>query len=82
MSIANPNQTQITMSPVTSTNIAAMGYDAESQIAKVQFINGGTYTYHGVPQKVYEKVFNASSPGAALKQHFNGYTYKKLHHHS
>ena len=44
------------MQPVSSSNIAAVGYDAENQTVYVQFLNGSTYAYKGVPEHEFENL--------------------------
>lgn len=70
----------IALSPVTSANVAAIGYDADSQRFAVQFKNGGTYHYAGVPADVAEKVTNANSIGSAVQAHLvkGGYSYARI----
>lgn len=47
----------IAMMPITnSTNIAAIGYDPETRIMKVQFLSGSTYAYYGVSKERFDKV--------------------------
>ena len=55
------------MQPVSSSNIAAVGYDAENQMVYVQFLNGSTYTYKGVPEHEFENLRTAPSVGSYLK---------------
>ncbi len=50
--------------PVSSSNLAAVGYDAASQILEVEFHNGSVYSYHGVPAAVYQALMSAASHGS------------------
>jgi hypothetical protein len=34
---------------VTSSNIASIGYDEDSQTLEIEFLNGGLYQYFDVP---------------------------------
>lgn len=43
--------------------IAAVGYDDTAQKLTVQFHNGRTYSYGGVPQSEYQALVNAHSVG-------------------
>lgn len=52
--------------PVSSSNVASVGYDAEAQTLEVEFRNGGIYRYEGVPQSVYDGLMAAGSIGAYL----------------
>lgn len=66
------------MQPVSSTNIAAVGYDVESQIVYVQFLNGSTYAYKGVPEHEFENLRTAPSVGSYLNRNYkNVYPYER-----
>jgi hypothetical protein len=65
--------------PVSSSNIASIGYDAGSQTLEIEFLNGGVYQYFDVPQHVYEELMNASSHGQYLARVIKGaYRYSKV----
>lgn len=49
--------------PVSSSNISAIGYDEDSQVLEVEFINGGVYSYSSVPAGEYDGFVNADSKG-------------------
>ncbi len=66
------------MHPVSSSNIAAIGYDAENQAVYVQFLNGSTYAYKGVPEHEFENLRTAPSVGSYLNRNFkNVYPYER-----
>jgi len=66
------------MQPVSSSNIAAVGYDAENQTVYVQFLNGSTYAYKGVPEHEFENLRTASSVGSYLNRNYkNVYPYER-----
>jgi hypothetical protein len=44
---------------ITSSNVAAAGYDFESSVMKVQFLNGALYEYYGVPLELWESFLSA-----------------------
>jgi hypothetical protein len=50
-------------SRVTSTSIAAVGYDAASHVLEVEFENGHVYQYFAVPEHVVAEFLSASSLG-------------------
>lgn len=54
--------------PVTSSNIASIGYDAALQILEVEFLNGTIYQYLNVPQPEYDGLM-AGSHGTYLNAH-------------
>jgi hypothetical protein len=69
----------IPLTPVVSSNIAALGYDSEAQIALVQFIGGALYAYKGVPPEAYDSLRTAPSIGAHLNRNFkNVYVYERV----
>jgi len=66
------------MQPVSSSNIAAIGYDAESQMVYVQFLNGSTYAYKGVPEHEFDNLRTAPSVGSYLNRYYkNVYPYER-----
>jgi hypothetical protein len=66
------------MQSVTSSNISAVGYDAENQTVYVRFLNGSTYAYKGVPEQEFENLRTASSLGSYLNRNFkNVYPYER-----
>jgi hypothetical protein len=65
--------------PVSSSNIASIGYDANSQTLEIEFLNGGVYQYFDIPQHVYDELMNADSHGQYLAQNIKGvYRYSKV----
>jgi hypothetical protein len=65
--------------PVTSSNVIDVGYDADSQTLEVGFKNGSVYQYNGVPPSEHEALMNAASTGTYLAANIKGrYSYIKL----
>lgn len=65
--------------PVSSSNVAAIGYDSDLSILEVEFHHGGTYQYNGVPVEVYNDLMAADSKGTYLNQNIkNVYGYSKV----
>jgi hypothetical protein len=62
------------MTPVSSSNLVAVGYDEQSQTLRIQFHNG-TYDYLNVPSSVHRGLMNAPSHGeyhaAYIKNSYN-----------
>ncbi len=54
------------MTPVRSSNIAAIGYDDANSHLYVYFHAGARYRYSGVPSGVYEAFLAARSKGEFL----------------
>jgi hypothetical protein len=68
------------MIPVNSSTISAIGYDTFSASLVVVFLKGGSpYTYHSVPEDVFEAFKEAPSKGKFLDQVIKkgGYPYTK-----
>jgi len=67
------------MHPVSSSNVASVGYDVDSATLQVEFLNGGVYQYFDVPENVYQGLVNADSVGKYLAAHIKGhYRYSKV----
>lgn len=67
------------MHNVDSSNVAAVGYEEDSQTLQVEFNNGGTYQYFDVPQAIFEGLLGASSVGQYLNQNVKGsYRYSRV----
>lgn len=63
---------------VSSSNISAIGYDADSQTLEVKFTNGAVYSYSSVPPGEYEGFINADSKGKYLHANIkNRYSFTK-----
>ena len=58
------DQTQ--MIPVTSSNIAAIGYSAVCRVLQVDFLTGKRYRYNNVPSQVFDCFLAAPSKGRYL----------------
>jgi hypothetical protein len=52
------------MTPVTSSNIVALGH--ENNVLRVEFKNGTSYDYQNVPPQLYDQLFTAKSIGGFL----------------
>jgi hypothetical protein len=63
----------INLKPVKSSQIAAIGYDAENKTLAIRF-NGGKKLYHyaGVSQEVFDKFSAAESVGKHFGAHIRG----------
>lgn len=62
-----------------SSQIAAIGYDAEAQILAVRFIQGAGAIYHypGVSQETYDAFHGAESLGKFFGQHIKPMAFDK-----
>lgn len=70
----------INRTPVSSSNIASIGYDEKRQILEVEFHNGSVYQYFDVPIDIYNGLMMASSHGKYLHQVIKsgGYAYRQI----
>ena len=53
---------------VDSSHVKSVGYDADQHHLQVQFRDGSSYDYPGVPQMVYDQFVNAKSKGAFVRE--------------
>ena len=66
--------------PVTSTNLAAVGYDGFARVLEVEFLDGRVYQYFDVPMHVYHDLLESQAPGVYLDAEVKkaGYRYKRM----
>lgn len=67
----------MTMHPVVSTNVAAVGYDPPTHTLRVQFRSGGTYDYYGVNPGLFEQM-RLPNPWRRVGQRVKAHTYAKV----
>lgn len=65
---------------VVSSNLASVGYDAQSRTLEVQFKAGSIYQYADVPEPLYRGLMTAPSKGSYLDRFVKkaGYTVKRV----
>ncbi len=56
------------MIPVSSSNIASIGYEENQNTLVIEFNNGRAYEYYGVPSYVFDEFLNAGSKGQYANQ--------------
>jgi hypothetical protein len=60
--------------PVSSTNVASIGYDPVTLTLELEFTNGSIYQYFDVPQSIHDEIMSSSSVGkvvnALIKQNY------------
>jgi len=61
---------------VESSNLAEIGYDAETHTLEIQFKKGTVYQYYEVPSEVYEEFIESKSVGKAFAQLIKSGGYK------
>ncbi len=65
--------------PVTSSDLASVGYDNEGKILEIEFNSGQVYQYFAVPEYIYEGLMNATSHGKYFNQEIkDNYQFQKL----
>lgn len=65
--------------PVTSSNVAEIGYDENRQILEVLFNNGSLYQYFDVPRRVFDEILQSGSIGQYLNSLVKGvYRYARV----
>lgn len=70
---------EIEMVSVSSSNLSAVGYDAEKKLLRVKFNAGATYEYRGVPETVYDDLMSADSHGEYFAANVrNSFPYTKV----
>lgn len=57
------------MISISSKAISAAGYDSSTMQMKIQFVQGSTYDFCGVPAHVFNSLLNASSKGGYYNEH-------------
>lgn len=63
---ASPARAQsglIERTPVKSSDLASVGYDAKIRVLEIEFHSGGIYRYHEVPREIFERLLAAESKG-------------------
>ncbi len=63
--------------PVSSSNLASVGYDLDSATLEVAFLNGRVYQYQGVPEEIHLGLMSAGSKGSYFNEYVKraGYPY-------
>lgn len=64
------------MTKVNSSHMRAVGYDPATRKMHIEFRNGQTYEYRGVPKEFHQTMMGAKSIGSFFHQnvqpHFTG----------
>ncbi len=65
--------------PVSSSNVAPIGYDPANETLEIEFTNGSIYQYFNVPSELYEQLMAAPSKGQFLNTYIrNAYPYSRV----
>jgi hypothetical protein len=69
----------IPLSPVKSSQVAAVGYDQDTKTLAVRFNSGGLYHYTGVEPEAFAALQSAQSIGSHLAQSIKGaYAFQRV----
>lgn len=65
--------------PVSSSNLAEIGYDDTTRTLEVLYRNNSLYQYFDVPKQEYDALKNAASKGQYLSTNIKGrYRYARV----
>jgi hypothetical protein len=66
------------MHPVESRAVKMIGYEAETEEAYVEYLDGDLYAYEGVPAEVFEELKNAESKGTFVNAMIKEYPFRRV----
>ena len=61
---------------ITSTNLRSIGYDPDSSVLEIEFLNGTIYQYAAVPLQVYNSLMAANSHGTYFNANIRKANYR------
>tara|TARA_R110000868_G_scaffold395447_1_gene667119 strand:- start:5248 stop:5457 length:210 start_codon:yes stop_codon:yes gene_type:complete len=65
--------------PINSSNLLSIGYQADTNTLEVEFKGGAVYQYFDVPLAIYEELINAVSLGVYFAANIReNYDFEKL----
>jgi hypothetical protein len=66
--------------PVSSSNVASVGYDVSTSILEIEFWDGGIYQYSGVPEVHFVRLTSGNgSVGSYFHAHIkNRFRYRRI----
>ena len=65
--------------PVSSTNLASVGYEPMSMVLEIEFVGGRIYQYFDVPESEFQQLMRAESHGTYFSANIrNTYRYTRL----
>jgi KTSC domain len=72
-------ESQMRWQPVSSSNVAAVGFNPAINVLGVRFLNGSEYHYYDVPEDIAQSLESASSVGGFLHAFVKGhYAYERV----
>lgn len=67
----------MTLRPVVSTNVRAVGYDSPTRTLRVQFHSGRIYDYYGVDPHLFEQMI-LPNPWRRIGRLVKGHPYARV----
>jgi len=65
--------------PVSSSNIASIGYDDDQMILEVEFLSGSLYRYECVSENIFNEFLASNSKGSFFHNYIRDqYPYYKI----
>lgn len=65
--------------PVSSSDLASVGYEATSMLLEIEFLSGSIYQYFDVPESEFQQLMQAASHGSYFSANIrNRYRYIRL----
>ena len=65
--------------PVSSSNLASIGYDPSTKTLEIEFNDGALYQYDDVPESEYTGLMGASSHGKYFHRNIKSrYRYRRI----
>lgn len=68
----------VDMTPVRSSTVEAVGWDADTQELVVEFKNGSRYVYPDAGEGAYQDLLSSTSPGAYISRWLKNTHYRKI----
>jgi hypothetical protein len=67
----------VDMTPVRSSTVESVGWDADAQELVVEFKNGSRYVYPDAGQATYQDLLSSPSPGSYINRWLKNSHYRK-----
>jgi hypothetical protein len=65
--------------PVSSSDLASVGYDPTTRVMEIEFVRGAVYEYANIPPAVHAGLMAADSHGKYFNVHVkHSYAYRRL----
>lgn len=65
--------------PVSSSNLASVGYDENTETLEIEFSSGSVYEYRNVPPGIFSELMGAGSLGSFFNREIRtSFPYEKV----